>query len=102
MENEEIVAAIQNGAGRQQNLERLYILKKGFMLERARKYAAFADIDDLMQEAYFALGSAADTFDSSRGVKFVTHFYYHLKAVFSRFIGQYSGVSVSARDFVSL
>lgn len=99
MENEELVTAIQNGTDLQQNLERLYIRNKGFMLERARKYAAFADIDDLMQEAYFALENAADTFDGSRGVKFITHFCYHLKAVFSRFIGQCSGVSISARDF---
>ena len=99
MENEELVTAIQNGADRQQNLERLYIQNKGFMFERARKYAAFADIDDLMQEAYFALENAADTFASSRGVKFITHLSYHLKAVFSRFVGQCSGVSVSARDF---
>lgn len=99
MENEELVAAIQNGSNRQQNLERLYIQNKGFMLERARKYAAFADVEDLMQEAFFALENAADTFDSSRGVKFITHLYYHLKAVFLRFIGQCSGVSISARDF---
>lgn len=99
MENEELVTAIQSGADRQQNLELLYIRNKGFMLERARKYAAFADIDDLMQEAYFALENAADTFDSSRGVKFITYLCYHLKAVFSRFAGQCSGVSVSARDF---
>lgn len=99
MGNEELVAAIQNGADRQQNLERLYIQNKGFMLEKARKYSAFADVEDLMQETYFALENAADTFDSSRGVKFITHLYYHLKAVFSRFIGKCSGVSVSARDF---
>lgn len=99
MENEELIAAIQNGADRQQNLERLYIQNKGFMLERARKYAAFADVEDLMQEAFFALENAADTFDSSRGVKFITHLCYHLKAVFSRFIEQCSGVSISARDF---
>lgn len=99
MENEELVTAIQNGADRQQSLERLYIQNKGFMLERARKYAAYADIDDLMQEAYFALENAANTFDSSRGVKFITHLCYHLKTVFSRFVGQCSGVSISARDF---
>lgn len=75
MENEELVTTIQNGADRQQCLEQLYVQNKGFMLEIAQKYAAFADIDDLMQEAYFALENVADTFDSLRGVKFITHFY---------------------------
>ena len=99
MENEELVTAIQNGTDCQNNMERLYLQNKGFMLKAARKYAAFADIDDLMQEAYLGLDNAVITFDNTRGAKFTTHLFYHLKAAFFRFIEQNTGVAMSARDF---
>lgn len=99
MENEELVTAIQNGTDRQNNMERLYLQNKGFMLNAARKYVAFADIEDLMQEAYLGLDNAVNTFDNTRGVKFTTHLFYHLKAAFFRFIGQNTGVAMSVRDF---
>ena len=102
MDNEELVTAIQNGADRQNNMGRLYLRNKGVMLKIARKYAAFADIDDLMQEAYFALDNAVNTFDSLRSAKFTTHLKYHLKAAFFRFIGQNTEVSISTKDFERL
>lgn len=82
MENEELVTAIRNGTDRQNNMERLYLQNKGIMLKAARKYSAFADIEDLMQEAYFALENAVNTFDITRGTKFTTHLFYHLKCAF--------------------
>ena len=99
MENEELVTAIQNGTDRPNNMERLYLQNKGFMLNVAGKYVAFADIDDLMQEAYLGLDNAVNTFDNTRGAKFTTHLFYHLKAAFFRFIGQNTGVGMSVRDF---
>lgn len=99
MENEEIVSAIQREENRRENLERLYLQNKRFIYRTARKYAAFADIDDLMQEAYFGLENAANTFESSRGIKFTTHLFYHLKAVFFRFVGHNTGINISVRDF---
>lgn len=102
MDNEELVTAIRNGADRQNNMERLYLQNKGVMLKIARKYAAFADIDDLMQEAYFALDNAVNTYDNTCGAKFTTHLSYHLKGAFFRFIGQNTGVHMSVRDFERL
>lgn len=102
MDNEELVTAIRNGADRQNNMERLYLQNKGIMLKIARRYAAFADIDDLMQEAYFALENAVNTYDNTCGAKFTTHLSYHLKGAFFRFIGQNTGVHMSARDFERL
>lgn len=55
-----------------------------------------------MQEAYFALDNAMNTFDSLRGAKFTTHLKYHLKAAFFRFIGRNTEVSISAKDFERL
>lgn len=91
MDNEELVTAIRNGVDRQNNMERLYLQNKGVMLKIARKYAAFADIDDLMQEAYFALDNAVNTYDNTCGAKFTTYLSYHLKGAFFRFIGQNTG-----------
>lgn len=102
MDNEELVTAIQNGADRQNNMERLYLQNKGVMLKIARRYAAFADIDDLMQEAYFALDNAVNTYDNTCGAKFTTYLSYHLKGAFFRFIGQNTGVHMSVRDFERL
>lgn len=102
MDNEELVTAIRNGANRQNNMERLYLQNKGVMLKIARRYAAFANVEDLMQEAYFALDNAVNTFDNLRGAKFTTHLKYHLKAAFFRFIGRNTEVSISAKDFERL
>lgn len=102
MDNEELVTAIRNGADRQNNMERLYLQNKGIMLKIARRYAALADIDDLMPESYFALENAVNTYDITCGAKFTTHLSYHLKAAFFRFIGQNTGVHMSARDFERL
>lgn len=99
MKNEELVTAIQNGIDRQNNMEQLYLQNKGFMFNAARKYVAFADIDDLMQEAYLGLDNAVNTFDNTRGAKFTTHLFYHLKAAFFRFVGQNMGVGMSVQDF---
>lgn len=99
MDNEEIVSAIHRNENRSENLERLYLQNKSFIYASARRYSAFADIEDLMQEAYFGLENAVNTFDSSRGVKFSTHLYYHLRTTFFRFIGHNTGVNISVRDF---
>ncbi len=102
MDNEELVTAIRNGTDRKNNMERLYLQNKGIMLKIARRYAAFADVDDLMQEAYFALENAVNTYDNTCGAKFTTHLSYHLKGAFFRFVGQNTGVHMSARDFERL
>ena len=86
MDNEELVTAIRNGADYQNNMERLYLQNKAIMFKTARRYEAFADIDDLMQEAYFALDNAVNMYDNTCGAKFTTYLVYHLKGTFFRFI----------------
>ena len=102
MDNEELVTAIRNGADRKSNMERLYLQNRAIMFKTARRYAAFADIDDLMQEAYIALDNAVNMYDNTCGAKFTTYLVYHLKGTFFRFIGQNTGVCMSVRDFERL
>ena len=98
MENEEIVKAVQQGENVQANMQELYIKNEGFIYYFATKYSNIADIQDLMQEAYFALDNAVRTYDGERGAKFTTHFAFHLKNVFTRYINKCYGVSLSERD----
>lgn len=98
MENEEIVKAVRRGENVQENMQLLYTQNRRFMYGIARKYSGVADIDDLMQEAYFALDNAVNTFESERGLKFTTHLFYKLKAVFSDYVRECLTVSLSARD----
>ena len=98
MENEEIVEIIQRGENTRENMQALYNRNRRFIYGIAQKYALKADIEDLMQEAYFALENAVATYDPDRG-KFTTHLAKHLKGRFFRFVGESCGVGVSARDF---
>ncbi len=99
MENEKIIKAIRGGADRLEMLNKLYTQNRGLILKTARKYAPFADIQDLMQEGYFAVENAVRAFDETRGANFATYLIFHLKAVFSRFLSQNCAVSISTHDF---
>ena len=58
MEIEELVEQIQAGINPTENMEQLYLQNRSFIYQQAKKYAAYADMDDLMQEAYFGLHEA--------------------------------------------
>lgn len=87
MSNEELVKGIQ-----QQNIdvidgmEQLYIQNKGIIHKIALKYAAYAEIDDLMQEAYLGLYTATMHYDCSAGVKFITYAYRWICQAVTRYI----------------
>lgn len=86
MENEELVLQIQAGQNKVQNMEQLYLQNRRFIYGNAKKYAAYADIDDLMQEAYFALEKAVEGFEPKQDNKFITYFFFWLQYVFRRYI----------------
>ena len=86
MENEELVLQIQAGKNKQQNMEQLYTQNRPFIYCIATNYSSYADIEDLMQEAYFALEEAAKKFDPDKGVKFLTYLPYQLKSVLGKYI----------------
>lgn len=87
MSNEDIVKGIQ-----QQNIdvidgmEQLYMQNKGIIHKIALKYATYAEIDDLMQEAYIGLYTATMHYDCSAGVKFITYAYRWICQAVTRYI----------------
>lgn len=71
--NEQLVKEIQAGSSAVNNLEQLYQNNLGFIRKIAVKYAAYAEIEDLMQEAYFGLYEAVQRFESGHDVLFMTY-----------------------------
>ena len=87
MSNEELVKGIQ-----QQNIdvidgmEQLYIKNKGIIHKIALRYSTYAELDDLMQEAYLGLYTATMHYDCSAGVKFITYAYRWICQAVTRYI----------------
>ncbi len=86
MENEELVEQIQAGIKPTENMEQLYLQNRSFIYQQAKKYAAYADMDDLMQEAYFGLHEAVKHYKPDKETKFLTYLPFRLQKAFRRYI----------------
>ena len=89
MTNEKRIKEIQAGREKKENLEQLWEQNRGLVCQIARKYAAFADQEELLQEGYLALHKAAYAYHSDKGA-FSTFLYCTLSRAFSRYIGRQS------------
>lgn len=90
MTNEELIEEIQAGQEEKRNLLRLWERNRGLAQQFARKYAAFADWEELLQEGYIALHKAAYAYDQGRGGGFSTFLYSILPRAFSRYVSRQS------------
>ena len=86
MENEELVEQIQAGITPTENMEQLYLQNRSFIYQQAKKYAAYADMDDLMQEAYLGLHEAVKHYKPDKETKFLTYLPFRLQSAFRRYI----------------
>ncbi|MCD8376155.1 MAG: sigma-70 family RNA polymerase sigma factor [Oscillospiraceae bacterium] len=86
MENEALVLQIKTGENSEEAMEQLFLQNRGFIYGIAKKYAAYADIDDLMQESYFGLLKAVEGFEPEQGNKFTTFLFPCLNRTFQRYI----------------
>lgn len=86
MENEELVEQIQAGINPTENMEQLYLQNRSFIYQQAKKYAAYADMDDLMQEAYLGLHEAVKHYKPDKKAKFLTYLPFRLQSAFRRYI----------------
>lgn len=86
MENEELVEQIQAGIKPTENMEQLYLQNRSFIYQQAKKYAAYADMDDLMQEAYFGLHEAVKHYKPDKETRFLTYLPFRLQSAFRRYI----------------
>lgn len=107
MENEKLVELIQAGIDPKANMTTLYKQNRGFMYQQASRYQNLIEMDDIMQEMYFILDKAVQSFDPSRGT-FITwlgnsiRFYLprQLSALYEIRIPEYlSGMILSFRRF---
>lgn len=86
MENKELVQQIQAGINPTENMEQLYLQNRSFIYQQAKKYSAYADMDDLMQEAYFGLYEAVEHYKPNKEGKFLTYLPFRLQRAFRRYI----------------
>ena len=96
MTNEERIKEIQAGREKKENLEQLWEQNHGLVCQIARKYAAFADWEELLQEGYLALHKAAYAYHSDKGA-FSTFLYCTLSRAFSQYIGRQSVLVLTDR-----
>lgn len=95
MTNEEMVRAIQNG--RRDLIPQLWDQVVDFIRYMASKRLKSAPeekqdlFDDMVNEAYFYVLRAVETFDSARGTLFITHLQYHIKTAFTAVIYTVAG-----------
>lgn len=73
MTNEVLVEQIQNGVNVKENMGLLYEQNIGFITKIVHPFSAYAEEEDLMQEAYIGLHKAVEGFDASKGVLFLTY-----------------------------
>ena len=86
MTNEELVILAKDGDI--SAIEALYMNNRWLIEIHIRPYASAYDIDDLRQEAYFALLKAINAYTSDRGFKFSSYLDNQVKWHISRMISQ--------------
>lgn len=84
MNNEEIVAHIQDGENVNDNLMELYGQNKGFIYKCIQRYTGYMELEDLWQEAFIALCEAVSSYEPKCGtfINWLSNtLKYHLYAV---------------------
>ena len=89
MTNEELVKLIKDNQDVKENMAVLWKQNKGLIRKIALQYSECANIDDMMQESYFALYEAVKHYDPSHGVKFDSYAGYWIKQMITRYIDNY-------------
>lgn len=93
MTNEELVEQIQNDVNVQENLGLLYEQNIGFITKIVHPFSAYAEEEDLMQEAYIGLHKAVEEFDASKGFLFLTYAPFRIKQQCRRYLDNYARIN---------
>lgn len=88
LSNEELVILIKNGENEADNMLKLWEQNEKLIYKFAKKYTGFAELCDLMQEAYLGLCEAVRFFDCSKGFAFTTYLRYWIKHKITRYIDE--------------
>lgn len=101
MTNEELVDQIQKGINSGNNMELLYIQNKGLINKTVKrfKYVYYVnnskaslpiiEYQELMNEAYFGLAEAAQRYENTAGVLFMTYAQFWIRQAIARYIDAY-------------
>lgn len=71
MSNEQLVLRIKAGENVADNMLQLWQQNQGFIRSIAKKYAAYEEMEDLVQQGYFGLCNAVNGYDQACGVTFL-------------------------------
>ena len=92
--NESLVKLIQLGTDVHHNMETLWNQNLAFIQKVAAAHARNQhDIEDLTQEGYFALVTAAERYDPECGAKFTTYLFIHLNGQMRRYYARNKGAA---------
>lgn len=86
MTNEEIVERIRAGENVQENMFELWQQNTGMIKQIAIRFTGYAELEDLLQEAFISLYDAVAHYDSDRGAAFLTCATYWIKQRLLRYI----------------
>ena len=84
MTNEELVKLIQSGPD-PDAMEQLYRKNIPFIQKLAMRYAGYAEMEDLLQEAYFGLYEAVQHYEDDKEVLFLSYASYRIKQAMHRY-----------------
>lgn len=85
--NEELCALIQDGVDTQANMEALWQQNTGIIHNLAKTYARDPfELEDLQQESFIALQTAAERYDPDCGAAFSTYLFIHLNSRMRRYL----------------
>ena len=98
MENEELVVRIRNRIDAAECMAQLWQQNRAFVAKIAKRYAAYEDIEDLMQEGFIGLCNAVECYDPDGGAKFLTYAAYWIQQAMVRYMSKYSSVVELPQD----
>lgn len=84
--NEDLVADIQAGRNRKENLSRLWTQVRPFVCTIAARYGARDETEDLIQEGYFGILEALRKYDAGQGATFLTFAEYDIRARMNQYV----------------
>ena len=86
MTNEQLAIRIRAGIDEAVNMLQLWQQNKGFVYKTAKKYAQYAELDDLMQEGYLGLCEAVRHYKPEQGVLFLSYAAFWIKQQMFRYV----------------
>ena len=92
MTNEQIVEQIRNGYSVTDNMQLLYERNLPLIKHIVKPYAAYEQLEDLLQETYFGLYEAVQRYESSENVLFMTYAGYWIRQSAQMYVENYSTV----------